>query len=58
MKVASRAKYLGYIITERGGSHNKTEKTRNEGWGKVSKILGHCCMVTSNSADGCDKIQK
>ena len=40
MKVATTAKYLGNIVSEKGGSHDTIEKRRSEGWGKVSQIMG------------------
>ena len=53
MKVASSAKYLGDIITSKGGSQDTIIKRRNEGWGRVSEIMG----LISEIPSGCLRIQ-
>ena len=40
MKTASSAKYLGDIVSGKTSVHDTIERRRNEGWGKVSQILG------------------
>ena len=46
MKTASSAKYLGDIVSERGGSQDTIEKRRSEGWGKIAQIMGLLSEVT------------
>ena len=53
MKVASSARYLGDIITSKGGSQDTITKRRNEGWGRVSEIMG----LISEIPSGCLRIQ-
>ena len=40
MKQAESAKYLGNLITSRGGVSDTVEERRNKGWGKVTQIKG------------------
>ena len=47
MKIASSAKYLGDIITSKGGSQDTIQKRRNEGWGRVSEIMGLISEIPS-----------
>ena len=49
MKVATSAKYLGDIVSDRGGSHDTIDKRRSEGWGKVSQIMGLVSEIPSGS---------
>ena len=49
MKVASSARYLGDILTEKGGSYDTIQKRRHEGWGKVSEIMGLISEIPSGS---------
>ena len=48
MKTASSAKYLGDIVSAKGGSHDTIEKRRSEGWGRISQIMGLISEVTSS----------
>ena len=48
MKTVSSAKYLGDIVSAKGGSHDTIEKRRSEGWGRISQIMGLISEVTSS----------
>ena len=40
MQESKSTKYLGNILTSKGGVRETIEDRRNKGWGKVSQILG------------------
>ena len=48
MKKVSSAKYLGDIVSAKGGSYDTIEKRRSEGWGRISQIMGLISEVTSS----------
>ena len=49
MKTSTSTKYLGDIISSKGGSHETIEKRRTEGWGRVSEIMGLISEVTTTN---------
>jgi hypothetical protein len=46
---ATSAKYLGDIVTSKGGSHDTIEKRRSDGWGRVSQIMGLLSEVSTGN---------
>ena len=40
------ARYLGDIVSTKGGSHDTIEKRRSEGRGKISQIMGLLSEIT------------
>ena len=49
MKTSTSTKYLGDIISSKGGCHETIEKRRSEGWGRVSEIMGLISEVTTTN---------